>query len=88
MPERFIASLKNQFATEVCLKTEISIFVTSKSKIEFAGKHNMRGNRETEMMDVLWKVFEFQNRIPQHEQKNIIPCPRCFAELIFLGKPE
>ena len=70
------------------MKTEISIFVTSKAKLEFAGKHNMRGNRETEMMDVWWKVFEFHNRIRQYEQKNIIPCPRCLAELIFLGKSE
>ena len=32
----------------------------------------MSGNRETEMMDVRWKVFKFHNRIPQHERKKII----------------
>ena len=48
----------------------------------------MRDNRETEIMDVRWKVFEYHLRIPQYEQKNIIPCPRCFAELIFLGNSD
>ena len=43
---------------------------------------------ETQMMGVRWKVFEFYHRIPRHEQKNIIPCPRCFAELIFLGNSD
>ena len=40
------------------------------------------------MIDVQWKVFEFHHRILQHEQKNIILCPRCFAELIFLGNSD
>ena len=80
-----LLSSKNQFATDVCMKTDIPIFATSKAKVEFAGKHNMRDNRETEMTDVRWKVFEFHHRIPQHEQKNIILCHRCFVTLIFLG---
>ena len=37
----------------------------------------MRDNQETEMMDVWWKVFKIHHRIPQYEQKNIIPCARC-----------
>ena len=45
----------------------------------------MRGNRETEMMDVRWKVFKFHNRIPQHERKNNIPSPRYFGGLTFFG---
>ena len=48
----------------------------------------MRENRETEMMGVWWKVFEFHHRIPQHVQKNIIPSPRCFTELICLGNSD
>ena len=69
--ERFTASepvklpsLKNQFATVVCIKTDIPIFATSKAKIEFVGKHNMRDNRETEMMEFWWKVSEFRHGIP------------------------
>ena len=83
-----LPSPKNQFATDVCIKTDIPIFATSKANIEFVGMHIMRDNRETEIMDVRWKVFEYHHRIPQYEQKNIIPCPRCFAELIFLGNSD
>ena len=32
-------------------------FATSNAKIEFVGKHNMRDNWETQMMDVRQKVF-------------------------------
>ena len=46
-----LSSPKNRFATDVCMKTDIPIFATSKAKIEFATKHNMRDNRETEMME-------------------------------------
>ena len=83
-----LPSPKNQVATDVCIKTDIPIFATSKAKAKFVGKHNMRENRETEMMGVRWKVFEFHHRIAQHVQKNIIPCPRCFTELIFLGNSD
>ena len=83
-----LPSPKNQFATDVCINTDIPIFATSKAKIEFVGKHNARDDRETEMMDVRWKIFEFHHRIPQEDQKNIIPCPRCFAELVSLGNSD
>ena len=85
MLERFTASPEDQFATDLFMKTDIPLFATSKAKSEFIGKHNVRGTRETKMMNVRGKVFEFHNRIPQHEQKVIILCHRCFAELIFLG---
>ena len=42
-----LPSPKNQFATNVYIKTDIPIFDTSKTKIEFVGKHDMRDNRET-----------------------------------------
>ena len=45
-------SPKNNFANDVCINTDIPIFATSKSKIEFVGKHNTSDERETEMMDV------------------------------------
>ena len=42
--------------------------------------------RETEMMSVRWRVFEFSRKIPQEEQKDLPPCPRCFSELVFLDE--
>ena len=80
-----LPSPKNQFATDVCINTDIPVFATSKAKIEFVGKYNTRDDRETEMMDVRWKIFEFTHRIPQVDQKIITPCPRCFTELVLLG---
>ena len=78
-----LPSRKNQFVTNVCINTDIPIFATSKEKIEFVEKHNNRDDRETEMMDVRWNMFEFTDRIPQADQKIITACPRCFNELVW-----
>ena len=80
-----LPSPKNQFATDVCINTDIPIFATSKAKIEFVGEHNTRDDRETEMMDVRWNTFEFTHRIPQADQKIITPYPRCSTKLVLLG---
>ena len=42
-----LPSPKNQFATDVYIKTDMPIFATSKAKIEFVGKHSMRDNRDS-----------------------------------------
>ena len=77
---------KNHFTTDVCINTGIPIFATSKSKIEYVGKFNARDEKETEMMDMRWKVFEFTKRIPEEMQRHLTPGVRCFAELVFLGE--
>ena len=55
---------------------------------QFVEKHNMRDNREKEMMDVPWKLFEFHHRIPQNERKNNISCSRYFVKFISIGNPD
>ena len=80
-----LSSPKKQFATDVYINKDIPIFATRKAKIEFIGKHNTRDDRETEMMDVRWKIFEFTHRTPQADRKIIIPYPRCFTEVVFLA---
>ena len=77
---------KNHFTTDVCINTDITIFATSKSKIEYVGKFNARDEKVTEMMDMRWKVFEFTKRIPEEMQHHLTPGVRCFAELVFLGE--
>ena len=42
-----LPSPKNQFVTDVYIKTDMPIFATSKAKIEFVGKHSMRDNRDS-----------------------------------------
>ena len=64
-------SAKNQFATDVCIKIDIPIFVTSKAETELDEKQNMRDKREKKMVNVQWKVFHFHQRIAQLEQ-NIV----------------
>lgn len=81
-----LPSPKNQYAEDVCISSDVPIFATSKAKIEYVGKFNSRDDRETEMMTVRWKVFEFPHSIPQAEVKEIPPCPRCFCELVLLGE--
>ena len=83
-----LPSPKNQFATDVCINTDVPIFATSKAAVEFRGRHDSRDPNEDGMMGDRWNYFRFCKRIPQEQQKSITPCPRCFAELVFLGESE
>ena len=47
-----LPSPKNQFASYVCINTDIPIFATSKAKVQFVGEHNTCDDRKKEMMDV------------------------------------
>ena len=64
-----LPSPKNQFDTDVCINTDNAIFAISEANIEFAGKHSTHDDRETEMMDVRWKIIELIHRISQEDQK-------------------
>ena len=72
-----LPSPKNQFATDVCINTDIPIFATSKAKIDFVGKRKMMGVR--------WNIFEFTHRIPQADQKIITPCPSALLSSYYLA---
>ena len=65
---------------------DVPIFATGKSRITYVGRYQSTDERETEMMSVRWKVYELFQQIPEHEQKNIPPCGKCFAQLVFLGE--
>ena len=77
---------KNQYSSDVCVDNDIPIFATSSRPIVFYGRNGRIDERETEMMSVRWKVFELNHAIPEKEQKEIEPCPRCFAELVLLDE--
>ena len=66
-----LSSSKNQFSSDVCVNKDTHIFVTSKSKIEDARKHNISDERETQMMDLRWKITEIFHKIPQEDQKSV-----------------
>ena len=76
---------KNQFLSDVIINNDTPIFATSKSQVTYVGKFNSSDERETEMMSIRWKYFEFSYQIPEKEQKVVDPCPSCFANLSFMG---
>ena len=71
---------KNHFAMDVCINTDVPIFSTSKDVIKY--KHNTEDKAEDNMMESRWKVFKFTHSIPEKEQKQLLPCSRCFAKLV------
>lgn len=79
-----LPSPKNHYSSDTCINSDVPVFATSKSPIVYVGKYNSSDDRETEMMAARWKVFTFYYQIPQHQQKEIPPCMRCFAELVLL----
>ena len=83
-----LPALKNQFSSDVIIAKDTPIFASSKSRITYVGKFNVSDERETEMMAIRWKVIEFNHQIPKREQKKILPCARCFAELVLLGEED
>ena len=79
---------KSHFAKDICFDSDTPIFATGKEPIKFVGKYNLEDHRETEMMSVRWKVFEFQKQIPHNEQKEITSCAKCFSKLVLHGQEE
>ena len=57
------------------------IFCTMKEDLVYV-RGGALDERETEMMRVPWKIFNFHAQIPHSEQVDILPCPHCFAELL------
>ena len=62
-------------------RSDTPIFSTSKHQLVYV-KDGVVDERETEMMAVRWKMFNFNRQIPQDEQREIKPCAACFACLI------
>ena len=82
---------KNIYIENIVISTDVAIFQTSKSSSKYRGSYNAsvwrqgQGDRETEMMAVRLKNYNFGHQFSQPEQKNLPPCPRCFAKLVFFN---
>jgi len=76
---------KNHHESDVVIDTDIAIFATSKSKIEYRGPFNLGDEKEQGMMDSRWRVIKFTHVFSQADQKDIKPCEKCFSELVLLG---
>ena len=72
---------KCHFANDIVFDSDTPIFSTSKHQLAFV-KGGVVDERETEIMNVRWKHFNFNRQIPQEEQREIKLCAACFARLI------
>ena len=72
---------KTHFAKDIAFEKDTPIFCTGKYPIVFI-KNGVIDERETEMMTVRWRVFNFNYQIPAERQRDIPACPKCFASLI------
>ena len=46
-------------------------------------KNGILLQKETEMMSVRWKIYNFFYQIPENEQVEIQPCGHCFVDFLF-----
>ena len=75
-----IAAPKTHFSKDIVMDKDTPIFATSISRIR--SYSNGRINElETEMMEVRMNFNQYQ--FQQHEIKELPPCPKCFADLVF-----
>ena len=72
---------KSHFAKDNIFERDTPIFATSKHQLVYV-RNGVIDERETEMMSVRWQVFNFNRQVPQSKQKDIVPCPTCFARLV------
>ena len=77
---------KTHFAKDISLTADTPIFCTGKRPLMYI-KNGLVDERETEMMNVRWRIFYFNFQIPREQQREIPPCARCFASLI-CGEPD
>ena len=83
----YLAAPNNQYSSDVCIDTDVPIFVTLSNAIFYYGRNRQIDERETEIIwFVWWRVFEFTRKIPQLEQKDLSTYSRCFDELVFLDE--
>ena len=75
------AAPKTSYARDIEFTSDTPVFATSKSSIVFI-KGSVLDEKETEMMDVRWKKFNFYHQIPISSQKTVTPCGCCFAKLL------
>ena len=76
-----LSAPKTHYAKDLVLDKDTPIFCTSSTRIRYVSQGAIN-ERETEMMEVRWKVFSFYKQIPEGRQREITPCGTCFAHLI------
>lgn len=80
-----LPSPKSHFCKDIIFDKDTPIFCTSKHELVYIQSGGI-DEKETEMMQVRWRVFSLHSQIKQSEQKSVPPCPRCFANFIMFGE--
>ena len=77
-----IAASKTHFSKDIVMDKETAIFATTISRI-WSYSSGRINELNTEMMEVCMKTFSFYNQFQQYEIKELAPCPKCVADLVF-----
>ena len=75
------AAPKTVFRKDIELTQNTPVFATSKASISFIAG-SMLDERETEMMNVRWRIFQFKHQFDERVQKCVPACGHCFAKMI------
>ena len=69
-----LPALETHYAKDIVFDKDTPIFSTGKHAIVYI-KNGVIDEKETEIMSVIWRVFNFNYQIPTEEQRDILPCP-------------
>ena len=72
---------KSHFCKDIVFDKDTPMFGTSKHELVFV-RGGVVDERETEMMQVRWRIFHLSCQISQQDQKTVPPCGKCFAHLV------
>ena len=72
---------KNFCKRDIEMTRDTPVFATADAPLTLV-KGTSIDRANTEMRNVRWHFFNFWRQIPQCEQLQLVPCGRCFAELI------
>jgi len=78
---------KSHYAEDIVFERDVPIFCTGKDELVYI-RGGVADSRETEMMQVRWKVVSFNAQIPSTEQVDILPCPVDVKEVLLLTKQD
>ena len=74
------AAAKTVYSKDIELTQNTPVFATSKASISFIAG-SMLDARESEMMNVRWRIFQFKHQFDERVQKCVPACGHCFAEM-------
>ena len=81
-----IPTPRNHYRNDVCIDRDTPIIATSVAKFRYQGSYQARSAEEDEMMESRWRTFTFFKKIPEAEEIEMMPCPKCSSDLILTAE--